>query len=146
MRSCTRVLALSLIVLSVTCAACGGGPRSRAADVLAITQPTPDPTLDAVVRDLPRALAGVPPTPTPTAMPVVPKPAIKQAVATRVQPVAPAQKPTATVGVARPAATVAQPAATVAKPAATLARSAETVAKPAATPSRAAPIASPVRR
>jgi hypothetical protein len=121
MRSCTRVLALSLIVLSVACAACGGGgPRSQTADVLAISQPTPDATLDAVVRDLPRALAGVPPTPTPTPVPVAPKPAVKQSVAT--------------------------PALPVQKPAATVARPAATVARPVPTPSRGAPVASPVRR
>jgi hypothetical protein len=50
-------------------AACGGGPRASTADLVAIRQPTPDPTLDAVVRDLPRALAGVAPTPTPTLRP-----------------------------------------------------------------------------
>ena len=62
--------------MATLCAACGGGaPRSQNADVLAISQPTPDPTLDAVVRDLPRALAGVAATPVPTAVAVVPKPA-----------------------------------------------------------------------
>lgn len=68
-------------VLVLACTACGGGaPRSNAADLLARSQPTPDPTLDAVVRDLPRALAGIPPTPTPTARPTVsaPKVVVKQ--------------------------------------------------------------------
>ncbi|MGN6425465.1 MAG: hypothetical protein ACTHMF_01515, partial [Leifsonia sp.] len=58
--------AVLLGVLALLCAACGGGvPRSQVADMLAVSQPTPDPTLDAVVRDLPRSLAGIPPTPTP---------------------------------------------------------------------------------
>src|SRR3954468_18429318 len=100
MRSCTRVLALFLIlVVAMVSAACGGGaPRSQNADVLAITQPTPDPTLDAVVRDLPRSLAGMPPTPTPTpmAVAVVPKPAVKQAptAAPKSAPTKPAAKAT----------------------------------------------------
>jgi len=105
MRSCTRVLALSLTVLAFACAACGGGgPRSQTADVLAINQPTPDPTLDAVVRDLPRSLAGIPPTPTPTPVPVVPRPAVKQAVPQQAQP---AQKPAPP----KPTATQPKPAA-----------------------------------
>src|SRR5437667_12102508 len=62
-----RSVALGLAIGSLLCAACGGGPRAATADLVAIRQPTPDPTLDAVVRDLPRALAGViVPTPTPT--------------------------------------------------------------------------------
>lgn len=68
-------LTLALILLCTT--ACGGGtPRATTADLAAIRQPTPDPTLDAVVRSLPRALAGVVgPTPTPTPSPMPPKPA-----------------------------------------------------------------------
>ena len=45
------------------CLACGEGPRASQAD-LGLLQPTPDPTLDAVVRSLPRMLAGAPPTAT----------------------------------------------------------------------------------
>src|SRR5262249_27284444 len=67
--------------------------RSSNADLVAIRQPTPDPTLDAVVRDLPRALAGVAapgPTPTPPVAAVVPKPI-------KAQPAqAPAAKPAPT--------------------------------------------------
>jgi hypothetical protein len=110
-------------MLAVACAACGGGPRSQTADVLAINQPTPDPTLDAVVRDLPHALAGTPPTPTPTPVPaVLPRPAVKQpAVATQqavkqavpTQPAPPAQKPAPP----KPTATQPKPAPTPAKPA-----------------------------
>jgi len=36
---------------------CGGGPRTTSLTGM-IRQPTPDPTLDAVVRKLPKALAG----------------------------------------------------------------------------------------
>src|SRR5438105_10475876 len=62
-----RLLATALASAALACAACGGGPRSTNAELAVIRQPTPDPTLDAVVRDLPRALAGViVPTPTPT--------------------------------------------------------------------------------
>jgi DamX protein len=91
-----RVLVLSALVF--VCAACGGGaPRSSAADILALSQPTPDPTLDAVVRDLPRALAGIPPTATPTpvavAKPVVRAPAPKPALATQAPPAQPPSKP-----------------------------------------------------
>ena len=77
------------------CTACGGGPRSTAADLLAFHQPTPDPTLDAVVRDLPHALAGIPPTATPTVIVVVaptPKPPVK-APSARTPTPAPRQKP-----------------------------------------------------
>jgi hypothetical protein len=74
----------------LACAACGGRPRSTAGDLLAMHQPTPDPTLDAVVRDLPRALAGIPPTPTPTAVP--PKPSARTATSAAT----PKPKPTAT--------------------------------------------------
>src|ERR1700682_1212398 len=95
-----RTLATGLAIASLLCAACGGGPRAATADLVAIRQPTPDPTLDAVVRDLPRALAGVvAPTPTPTPgvlsppaqkpKPVPPTPTL--------QPAAPAAKPTASV-------------------------------------------------
>jgi len=103
-----RLLALSLSLLcALACAACGGGvPRAQQGDVLAIRQPTPDPTLDAVVRDLPRALAGVAPTPTPTSAPVsvVSKPAAPK-------PAAP--KPAATVA---PKPAVQAPAADPPKP------------------------------
>jgi hypothetical protein len=75
-------LATTLAIAAVLCSACGSGPRATTADLGAIRQPTPDPTLDAVVRDLPRVLAGVAaPSPTPTPMPIptprstaVPKP------------------------------------------------------------------------
>lgn len=73
------------------CTACGGGPRSTAADLLAFRQPTPDPTLDAVVRDLPRALAGVPPTATPTIV-IAPTP---KPPAAKAPTAVPAQKPKA---------------------------------------------------
>ena len=67
-----RGVRLFIGVCGLCCAACGGGPRASSADLVAIRQPTPDPTLDAVVRDLPRALAGVVmPTPTPTPPPVI---------------------------------------------------------------------------
>jgi hypothetical protein len=61
--------------LSLFAAACGGGSRATTtnADLTALRQPTPDPTLDAVVRNLPRALAGAPvatPTPVPPPPPV----------------------------------------------------------------------------
>src|SRR5439155_13642781 len=73
-----RTVALGLAIASLSCAACGGSPRAATADLAAIRQPTPDPTLDAVVRDLPRALAGViVPTPTPTTVPTaIPKPSV----------------------------------------------------------------------
>lgn len=67
-----------VVVCLCLCSACGGGPRSTTADLLAYQQPTPDPTVDAIVRDLPRALAGVPPTATPTlAVIPTPRPAAK---------------------------------------------------------------------
>jgi hypothetical protein len=86
----SRTIALGLAIASVLCAACGGGPRASTADLVAIRQPTPDPTLDAVVRDLPRALAGVI-VPTPTRSPAVlssPTPKPKSA------PPAPTVRPT----------------------------------------------------
>jgi hypothetical protein len=73
----SRRLVTVVAVVSVLSAACGGGPRASSADLVSIRQPTPDPTLDAVVRDLPRALAGVvqpTPTLTPTIVVAVPKP------------------------------------------------------------------------
>jgi hypothetical protein len=77
-----RILVYALILV-MACAGCGGGQRSTTLNLAAIPQPTPDPTLDAVVRDLPRALAGVTPTPTPTAVVVaVPRPAVKVPIAT----------------------------------------------------------------
>ena len=54
-----RLFATALASSALACSACGGGARSTSADLVAILQPTPDPTLDAVVRDLPRALAGI---------------------------------------------------------------------------------------
>ena len=54
-----RFLGTALASAGLACAACGGGPRSTDAELAVIRQPTPDPTLDAVVRDLPRALAGI---------------------------------------------------------------------------------------
>src|SRR5438093_4473212 len=98
-----RSLVAALTLVSMLCAACGGGPRAATADLAAIRQPTPDPTLDAVVRDLPRALAGVIiPTPTPTSA-VLSAPAPKPKAAT--------PGPTA-----RPPARPAPPTATVVKP------------------------------
>jgi len=97
-----RTIALGLAIASLACAACGGGPRAATADLAAIRQPTPDPTLDAVVRDLPRALAGViVPTPTPTP-PVVSAPA-------------PKPKPVTPVPTARPPAKPSPPTATLVK-------------------------------
>jgi hypothetical protein len=62
-----HALAIVVLLAAVTTAACGGGPRTSNADLVSIRQPTPDPTLDAVVRDLPRMLAGVAlPTSTPS--------------------------------------------------------------------------------
>lgn len=65
-----RTFVIGLVFVALVSAACGGGPRAATADLAAVRQPTPDPTLDAVVRDLPRLLAGVS-APTPTATPVV---------------------------------------------------------------------------
>jgi hypothetical protein len=74
-----RVRSIVLLVVALSAAGCGGSAKSPTLDLAAVPQPTPDPTLDAVVRDLPRALAGVLPTPTPTArvIPTVSKPAVK---------------------------------------------------------------------
>src|SRR5438874_13037809 len=99
-----RFLASVLATASLLGAACGGGPRAATVDLLAIRQPTPDPTLDAVVRDLPRALAGVivpTPTPTPTA---------------RVAAVPVPKLATATPSVPQKAPTPRPPTPTVAKP------------------------------
>ena len=74
-----------VVVVAVAClalTACGGGTRSTNADLGAILQPTPDPTLDAVVRDLPHALAGIAPTATPTVIPKPAPPAAKLPIAT----------------------------------------------------------------
>jgi hypothetical protein len=98
-----RTIALGLAIASLSCTACGGGPRAATADLAAILQPTPDPTLDAVVRDLPRALAGViMPAPTPTP-PVLSAPT-------------PRPKPTTPVPTARPPARPVPPTATLTKP------------------------------
>src|SRR5216683_8049883 len=98
-----RTVALGLAIASLLCAACGGSPRAATADLVAIRQPTPDPTLDAVVRDLPRALAGViVPTPTPTP-PVLSAPA-------------PKPKPATPVPTARSPARPSTPTATLTKP------------------------------
>ena len=74
-------------------------PRSTNADLAVIRQPTPDPTLDAVVRDLPRALAGVvAPTATPTPPPVVARkpPPVAPVSTPRPTPRPPAATPTRT--------------------------------------------------
>ena len=93
-----RSLITALALASIVCAACGGGPRASTADLVSIRQPTPDPTLDAVVRDLPRALAGVvQPTPTPTVViaPTKPKPVVTPAPTPRptVRALTPTAKP-----------------------------------------------------
>ena len=77
MRSRLAFPCLTALLIVLTTTGCGGGtPRASTADLVAIRQPTPDPTLDAVVRSLPRALAGVvAPTPTPTLVPAPAKPA-----------------------------------------------------------------------
>jgi hypothetical protein len=98
-----RAVALGLAIAALSGAACGGGPRAATADLVAIRQPTPDPTLDAVVRDLPRALAGVI-VPTPT-----PRPAVLSAPA-------PKPKPATPVPTARPPAKQIPPTATLTKP------------------------------
>ena len=97
-RSMRRFLVYVLGACVLVCTACGGGaPRSDTMDMLALNQPTPDPTLDAVVRDLPHALAGVPPTATPTPV-AVPKPVVRQQVVPKAKPTstpppAPTKKP-----------------------------------------------------
>src|SRR5690242_331615 len=107
-RTFSVVLALACLVVT----ACGGTPRAISQNVAPISQPTPDPTLDAVVRDLPRALAGVAPTATPTPRPVAPT--AKPAAPVR-QPTV-AAKPTAAPAPAQPTAAPAKPAAVPAKP------------------------------
>src|SRR4051812_23239985 len=104
-----RVFRFVLFVAALlVCAACGGGaPRSQVADLLAVSQPPPDPTLDPVVRDLPRSLAGVPPTPTPTARPTVAvpapaKPVVKSAPTARPGPPTPPPPTTQPPGRAAP--------------------------------------------
>src|SRR5436305_14591595 len=94
-----RSLVAALTLVSMLCAACGGGPRASTADLVSIRQPTPDPTLDAVVRDLPRALAGVvAPTATPTPPPVVARkpPPVAPVSTPRPTPRPPAATPTRT--------------------------------------------------
>jgi hypothetical protein len=101
-----RTAASVLAIATLLClTACGGAPRAATADLVAVRQPTPDPTLDAVVRDLPRALAGIMPTATPTPRPVpptvaLPKPKVVSATPT-VVPKAPTPRP--------PTPTVAKP-------------------------------------
>src|SRR6266849_10576606 len=91
-----RSLATALALVSIVCAACGGGPRASTADLVLIHQPTPDPTLDAVVRDLPRALAGVvQPTPTPTVVIAPAKPKVVVTPAPTPRPTVRAVTPTA---------------------------------------------------
>src|SRR5205823_480415 len=95
MRIRDAIAVLSLAVAALVCSACGGGaPRSQSADLLAIHQPTPDPTLDAVVRDLPHALAGVAPTATPEPPKPV-APAVRQPPAPTPKLAAPTPKPAA---------------------------------------------------
>src|SRR5215216_6992867 len=81
-----RGLAIVLVcVAAASNVACDGAPKATSADLVVIRQPTPDPTLDAVVRDLPRALAGVvqpTPTPTRTSTPVSAVPKVNKAPAT----------------------------------------------------------------
>jgi hypothetical protein len=99
-----RTVALGLAIASLVCTACGGGARAATADLAAIRQPTPDPTLDAVVRNLPRALAGVI-VPTPTPAPAVlsaPTPKPKPAMPPTVRPTARPGSPTATLTKPRP--------------------------------------------
>ena len=93
----SRMLFATLMFAAFACGACGGGPRSTNADLASIPQPTPDPTLDAVVRDLPRSLAGVAaPSSTPThaaqAAPT-PKPRVATAVPSPRAPTATPVKP-----------------------------------------------------
>src|ERR671937_1515698 len=96
-----RSLATALALVSLTCTACGWGSRSSNADLANIPQPTPDPTLDAVVRDLPRMLSGVA-APTQTATPVfVTGPASKPRAGT-VVPVAPTTSRSATATPTKP--------------------------------------------
>jgi hypothetical protein len=84
-----------LALASLAASACGGTPRALTEDVAPISQPTPDPTLDAVVRNLPRALAGVAPTPTP--VPAPPRPEVpRPAPGVKKPTVAPSVRATAT--------------------------------------------------
>jgi hypothetical protein len=85
------------------CLACGEGPRASQAD-LGLLQPTPDPTLDAVVRSLPRMLAGAPPTSTPTPVPTR-RVVANSTPAQRVKPQQKAQSPAPTATSAPPTAT-----------------------------------------
>src|SRR2546422_1060960 len=100
-----RTFAIGLAIASLFSAACGGGPRAATTDLGTIRQPTPDPTLDAVVRDLPRALAGViAPTPTATLVPTV------------LSTATPKPKPAAPSPTPRPAARTIPPTATAIRP------------------------------
>ena len=101
-----RTIAIGLAIVSLLCAACGGGARAATADLAAIRQPTPDPTLDAVVRDLPRALAGV----------IVPTPTPSPAVLSAPEPRTPKPKPAVPSPTVRPTARPIQPTAPVTKP------------------------------
>src|SRR5579859_239605 len=97
-----RKFAVALAIVPLLCAACGGSPRAATADLVAVRQPTPDPTLDAVVRDLPRALAGIMPTATPTPAPTavviaLPKPKVVPATPTAAPKAPTARPPTPTV-------------------------------------------------
>jgi hypothetical protein len=107
-----RSVASVLAIASLLCAACGGTPRAATADLVAVRQPTPDPTLDAVVRDLPRTLAGIVPTATPTPQPAPPVVAVPKP---KVAPATPKVVP-ATPTVAQKAPTPRPPTPTVAKP------------------------------
>lgn len=90
---------LVVVLFLVFSTACGGSTSPRAAVADVVQQPTPDPTLDAVVRGLPRMLAGVPSTPTPTAVPtrrvVVPPTATPVPRAPTPKPAKPTPTPTA---------------------------------------------------
>ena len=83
-----RPLLLPAVVLIVLSVGCGGPHPATTADVAALPQPTPDPTLDAVVRGGAAWLPVV--TPTPTAPPVVAHPTSRPA------PSRPAATPTRT--------------------------------------------------
>src|SRR5690348_11697494 len=100
-----RAAVVILGLFGLCCTACGGTPKASSADALAIRQPTPDPTLAAVIRDLPRTLAGIAPTPTPTALPVAP-----------VAPAVPKVSKPAPTPTTRPAQRPASPSPTVKAP------------------------------